>query len=122
MIYKKIEDVPVWIKAQELAVEVYKIARKFPKSEEFGLMSQVKRSSSSVPANISEGFYRNTNKELIQYLYTARGSLGETISHMNLAMRLEYISNKDYEILKSRGDEIGKQLNGWIKSLKLINR
>lgn len=120
MIYKSIEEVPVWIRAQEFAVEVYRITKKFPNSENFGLISQVKRSSSSVPANITEGFYRNTRKELLQFLYTARGSLGETISHLNLAKRLDYLNEKEFILIKEKADEVGKQLNGWIKSLKLM--
>lgn len=71
--FKSVEEVPVWVKTHELTLKVYKLTAFFPKSELFGLTSQLRRSSSSVPANITEGFYRNSTKELIQFLYNARG-------------------------------------------------
>ncbi len=116
--FKSIEEVPVWIKAHALTLEIYKITALFPKNEQFGLISQLRRSMSSVPANITEGFYRNSTKELIQFLYNARGSLGESIYHITLAKDLDFIDSKQSQELKESLDDIGKQLNGWIKSLK----
>lgn len=117
-IYKSIEEVPVWKTAHKFTISIYKITSTFPKSETFGLASQLRRSSSSIPANISEGFYRHTTKELLQFLYNARGSLGETQYHLLLANELEYISDTEYDQLKTISEEISKQLNGWMKSLK----
>ncbi|MDO8269415.1 MAG: four helix bundle protein [Candidatus Levybacteria bacterium] len=113
-----VEQIPVWIKAHIFVLAIYKITNTFPKSELFGLISQIRRSSSSIPANITEGFYRNTTKELIQYLYNARGSLGESSYHLRLALDLGYISIQEYQNFKEEIDNIGKQINGWIKSLK----
>ena len=81
-------------------------------------MSQIRRSAASIPANISEGFCRNTTKELIQFLYHSRGSCGETLYHLRLAKDLHYIDNGEYMISKECCDEIMKQLNGWIRSLR----
>ena len=67
--YKLAEEVPVWVKSHELTLLIYKLTEKFPRSEIYGLMSQIRRSAASIPANISEGFCRNTTKELIQFLY-----------------------------------------------------
>ena len=117
--YQSIEEVPVWIKAHEMVLKVYKLTESFPKSELFGLTSQLKRSASSVPANITEGFYRNSTKELLQFLYNARGSLGETKYHILLSKDLKYLKEKDYLLIKNGYEEVGKQLNGWIKSLRL---
>lgn len=116
--YKSVEEVPVWIKSHSLTLEVYRITSVFPKSEQYGLTSQLRRSSSSIPANITEGFYRNSTRELIQFLYNARGSLGESIYHTRLAKDLKLIEEHTYDGLREGFDEIGKQLNGWIKSLK----
>lgn len=117
MQYKTIYEVPVFIKAHSLVLEIYLITSKFPKSEMFGLISQLRRSASSIPANITEGFYRHTRKELLQFLYNARGSLGETVYHLTLSKDLEYITEEQYNKLKLSYDDVGKQLNGWIKSL-----
>jgi len=116
--YLKVEDIPVYNLAHELVLEIYKLTYKFPKSEIFGLISQLRRSSSSIPANIAEGFYRNSTKELIQFLYNARGSVGETIYHLKLAYDLKYISKKEFDVLTNSYNVVGMQLNGWIKSLK----
>src|SRR5438045_1775927 len=93
------EDIEVWQKSHKLVLWVYKITSNFPKSELFGLIAQLRRSSSSVPANIVEGFYRNSTKELLQFLYVARGSLGETLYHLHLSRDLGYISEEDFQAL-----------------------
>lgn len=116
--YTQVEETPVWELSHSLTILVYEISSNFPKSEIYGLTSQIRRSASSVPANITEGFYRNSTKELIQYLYNARGSNGETIYHLRLSLDLKYIDKDQYDTLSNMCFEIGKQLNGWIKSLK----
>lgn len=115
--YKKVEEVPVWGKSHELVLLIYKITRAFPKDELYGIVSQLRRASSSITANITEGFYRGTTKQLIQFLYNARGSLGESAYFIRLSKDLEYIKKMDFEKLVLLIDEVGKQLNEWIKSL-----
>lgn len=114
------EDVPVWQLSHKLTLEVYKLTEQFPKSEIYGLTSQIRRSASSIPANITEGFYRNTTKELIQFLYNARGSYGETLYHLRLATDLGFINKSLYEKILEDYFSVGRQLNGWIKSLKRL--
>ncbi|MBI3289919.1 four helix bundle protein [Candidatus Microgenomates bacterium] len=116
--YQSVEEVPVWQKAHELTLVVYKVTKEFPGTEVYGLTSQLRRASSSIPANITEGFYRNSTKELLQFLYNARGSCGETLYHSRLALDLGYLTKVIYTQLKDGYDEVGKQLNGWIKSLR----
>ena len=113
------EDIPVWKKAHELTLKIYLFTKKFPKEELYGLTSQIKRSSSSIPANIAEGIGKNTTKELINFLYNARGSCVETVYHLILAKDLSYVSKIDYQKLRFEYNNVGKQLNGWIRSLKL---
>ena len=98
--YISYEEVPVWKLAHELTLVIYKVTNKFPKQEIFGLITQIRKSSSSIPANIVEGFYRNTTKELLSYLFNARGSCGETLYHLRLASDLKYLSNREYATLK----------------------
>ena len=116
--YRQVEEAPVWQKAHELTLLVYKVTRNFPGSELYGLTSQIRRSSSSIGANITEGFHKNSTKELIRFLYNARGSCGETLYHLRLAKDLDYLKNKDFEALLLGYNEVGKQLSGWISSLR----
>jgi four helix bundle protein len=116
--YQSYEEVPVWKDTHKLTLSIYKITEKFPAKENFGLTSQIRRSASSIPANIAEGFHRNSTKELLQFLYNARGSYGETLYHLRLAFDLNYVDKKNYTELRNGYIDIGKQLNGWIKSLR----
>jgi four helix bundle protein len=116
--YQKVEEVPVWKKTHELVLAIYVLTRKFPGDELYGIVSQLRRSSSSIAANITEGFYRGTTKQLIQFLFNARGSLGESIYFVRLSKDLDYINQLNYNTLMLDFDDIGKQLNGWIKSLQ----
>lgn len=120
--YNNLEEVPVWLKSHRLVLNIYDITSKFPKPETFGLTSQLRRSSASIPANIAAGLYRNSTKELIQFLYQARGSLGETLYHLRLAKDLTFVELNKPVLLTKSYEDVGKQLNAWIKSLKNINK
>jgi len=108
----------VWQKAHELTLKVYKLTKEFPKEEKYRLGDQLRRSASSIPANIVEGQARQTTQEYIQFLYQARGSLAETKYHLRLAKDLGYIQEEKYESLIDNYDSVGKMLNGLINSLK----
>lgn len=116
--YRSVGEIPVFKAAHSLTLEIYKITSLFPKDEIFGLISQLRRSSSSIPANIAEGCGRKSTKELLQFIYVARGSYSEVHYHLLLARDLKFISDATYDSLKEKYDSIGKQLNGWIRSLK----
>jgi four helix bundle protein len=116
--FKDFKTIPVWKDAHRLALMVYVLTKQFPKEELFGLTSQVRRSSTSVPANIVEGLFRNTTKELVQFLYNSRGSAGETIYHLVLAHDLGYITDSEYDVLILEYENVIMQLNSWVKSLK----
>lgn len=115
---KRFEDLRIWQESHRLVSEIYKLVRKFPKEEEFILISQLLRASISIPANIVEGFYRNTTKELIQFLYTFRGSAGEVIYYLMLSKDLNYISEYDYKRLRNDYELLAKSINALINSLK----
>ena len=78
-------NLEVWKLSHQLTIDVYKLTQVFPKSEQFGLVSQVRRSVSSIPTNIIEGQARQYKKEFIQFLYIAKGSLEETNYHLFLS-------------------------------------
>lgn len=114
---KKFEDLKIWGEAHSLAMEIYVITRKFPKDELYGLTSQIRRAALSVAANIVEGFYRHSTKELIQFLTNARGSNGETIYHLLVAKDLKYISSATYSQLRNRYEILAMSINALINSL-----
>lgn len=116
---KSYEDLLVYQKADVLALEIYLVANDFPKSELYGLISQLKRAVLSVPANIVEGFTRKGTKEFIQFLYISLASLAESEYYIKFALKLKYIDDKKAEGLLEKSTEIGKMLRGLIKSLLL---
>ncbi|RLF34767.1 MAG: four helix bundle protein, partial [Thermoplasmata archaeon] len=93
---KTFKELKVWQKAHQLVLEIYKITRSFPKEERFGLVIQIRRSVSSIPTNIVEGFKRKSKKDFAHFLNIAESSLEETKYHLLLAHDLKYISNTVY--------------------------
>ena len=112
------KDLNVWKKSHELVLEIYKLTSSFPKTEIYGVTSQIRRSASSIPANIVEGQSRNSTKEYLQFLYNARGSLEETRYFLFLSNDLNYIKESDYDKLEENCVETSKMLNGLVKKLR----
>jgi four helix bundle protein len=98
-------DLNVWQNAMNLVEDVYKITANFLKEEKYGLISQIRRCSVSIPSNISEGFMRKSTKEYIQFIYISLGSLGELDTHMEIALRLKFMETQNrkqlYRLAKS---------------------
>ena len=107
-------DLLVWRKAMDLVCHVYSCTRSFPKEELYGLSSQMRRSAVSVPSNIAEGKGRFSRKELVQFLFHARGSLMELETQILIADRLGYIDSKTTGVLCSECTEIARMLNGLV--------
>ena len=110
------EDTTVWKDAIELAVMVYEVTRKFRKDELFGMMSQLRRASSSVSANLAKGYGRYGLKEKHQFYAIAYGSLLETKSFLLLAVRLKYVDDISMMVLLITS--LQKQINDIKKSLR----
>lgn len=104
--------------AHVFVLEIYKATKQFPADERYALIDQIRRSASSIPANIVEGNERNTKKEYIQFLYIAKGSLAETRYHLLLAKDLGYITDEKYKMLILKAIEISKMLVALIGYLK----
>jgi four helix bundle protein len=107
----------VWQKAHEIVLDVYKLAKCFPKIETYSLVDQIKRAAYSVPANIVEGYSKNTRKEFLRHLYIARGSLEELRYFLLLSKDLSYITENQYNDIEARLTEVSYLLNQLIKSL-----
>jgi len=113
--YTKIES---WKLADDLTVAVYERTRSFPKEEIYGLTSQLRRASYSVPANIVEGSSRESKKDYLHFLYIARGSLSETQYFIHLAGRLRYLSSEEVAKLHEQTKLRFGCLHGLIKSVE----
>lgn len=112
------KDLQVWNKSVELVAECYKLTNGFPKVELFGLVAQLRRSAVSIPANVAEGHARFHRKEYLHHLSIAHGSIAELETHIHISNRLSYISDEAKNNLLVRISEIGKMLNGLMRSLR----
>jgi len=108
------KDLKVWQAGIRLCVDVYRLTESLPKSEQFGLASQMRRAAASVPANIAEGYQRQHDKELCQFLYISSGSLAEVETYLHLCEQLGYMKRDLLEPVFMRTCETGKMLNGLI--------
>jgi four helix bundle protein len=105
------KDLKVWQKADELAFEVYKITKRFPKDELYGITSQLRRAVLSVPANIVEGYARKGDKELARFVSIALGSLAEVEYLLSFSNKLDYFEDdEDYKKIETLRAETGKLL------------
>ena len=114
---KTFRDLKVWEKAHKLTLQIYQITKTFPIEEKFGIISQLRRSASSVPTNIVEGFKRRSKKEYSYFLNLADSSLEETKYHLILSLDLGYLIQKDFNELEELSNEVGRMLNGLQKKL-----
>jgi four helix bundle protein len=101
-----------------VAREIYRVTAQFPKSEVFGISSQMRRSAVSVPSNIAEGHGRLSDKSLRVFLAQPRGSLYELETQLQLAADLSYLDAKAAETLNHQCDEVAKMLNGLLSAIE----
>lgn len=108
----------VWEKAHELTPKINRITRGFPKTELYGLVSQIRRSASSIPTNIAEGCVQSTDAQFSRFLYIALGSAAELDYQILLAHELEYLDGNAFNNMQSETDQIKKMLAAFIGKLK----
>jgi len=119
MSIKSLETLEVWKKAKEFSLRVYlDVLPLLPSEEKWNLNQQLRRASSSVPANIAEGYGRFYYQEIIRFCYIARGSLEETLSHLVICYELKYISRTIFDSLEQDGEKLTQLINGYIGYLK----
>ena len=118
MRYNTFEDMPGWQKAMDLAGRIFRITEKLPKKEDYGLTSQIRRSSLSVSGNIAEGFGRRHTKDKLNFYYDARGSLFETKSHLIYGKNVGYFTITEFNEHNVLIEDIWKELNSLIAALK----
>ena len=110
-------DLEIWQLGMELTVEVYKLTAVFPKSEQFGLTSQMRRAAVSIPANIAEGYGRSSDKNLANFVRIARGSLAELETHIELSIRLGFVSEEQTKPVSSLFGPVGRKTYMFLKAI-----
>ena len=113
--HKKLD---VWKESVALATEIYKITNNFPKSEIYGIVSQMRRAAVSVPSNSAEGAARNSDKEFAQFLNIAGGSLSELDTQVEIAANLGYVTVEIKEVVDLKISAISAKLAGLIMNIR----
>ena len=113
------KDLDVWQKSINFVTEIYKITSTFPKEEKFGLSSQLRRASVSIPSNIAEGAARKGKVEFRQFLYVALSSAAEIETQLFIAKNLDYITEESKLETIEELNTISKMIQGLIKSIKV---
>lgn len=111
-------NLEAWQGARVLTKEVYEVTRGFPREEIYGLAAQMRRASISVASNIAEGEARWSFREQRNFYYVARGSLMELETQLVLSMDLQYIDPPTHARIMKRSSEVGRKLNGLIRSAR----
>ena len=115
---KKFEDIEAWQRARELTREIYAATHHGPFASDFGLRDQIRRSAVSIMSNIAEGFDRGGNRELIQFLFIAKGSAAEVQSQLYVAFDAGYLAQEQFEQLYELAGLTGRLIGGFIRYLK----
>jgi four helix bundle protein len=118
MAVQSYRELIVWQRAIDLVEKVYRATESFPKTETYQLTSQVRRAAVSVPSNIAEGQGRRTTKDFLHFLGIAYGSLCELETQIILAIRFEYLTQTSAEPVFELSAEVGRLINGLVRSLE----
>ena len=119
---RNFRDIQVWHKAHNLTLKVYKVTKSFPREETYGLTSQMRRASYSIPTNIAEGCGRDSNIELGRFFTIAMGSASELEYTLLLSRDIGYVKGKDYEDLNAAVTEIKRMLATYLKKIRTSSK
>jgi four helix bundle protein len=115
---KDFHELKIWQRSHRLTLDVYRATQPFPKDQMYGLTSQMRRASASIPANIAEGCGRNGDLELARFFQMAMGSACELEYHLLLAFDLKLLKESEYKPISKEVTEIKKMLAAFIKKLR----
>ncbi|MBM4446489.1 MAG: four helix bundle protein [Chloroflexi bacterium] len=115
---ERFEDIKAWQKARDVAKQIYNMTCRENFAKDYSLKDQIRRASVSIMSNIAEGYARQTDKEFIQFLHVALGSVAEVQSQLYIAKDLDYISNGQFKQIHELSSETAKLINGFIKYLR----
>ena len=112
------KDLLIWQKSMILVTEIYQLTNLFPKEEIYGLTSQIRRCSVSVPSNIAEGYGRNGNKDYLKFLNIAISSLFEMQTQLEISFNLKYINENQFNKTHEESREIERMISSFIRKIK----
>ena len=115
---KSHKDLDVWRLGVDLACNVYKVTRSFPKEEQYGLANQMRRSATSIASNIAEGAARRSSKEFVHFLHVALGSASELDTQLEIAVRVNLADATTLQVLQESAGRINQMLRGLAKSVR----
>ena len=115
---RNFEELEVWQKAHALTLKLYRVTENFPRSEMFGLSSQIRRAAGSIGANLAEGCGRWGEAELARYVQIAMGSASELQNHLRLAKDLDFVSKPDYEAALTELTSVRQMLTALLQTLR----
>lgn len=118
---KSFTDLSAWAEGHKLVLAIYKVTKRFPQDEKYGLVSQLRRAVISVTSNIAEGFSRNSSREKTQFYYTGLGSITEVQNQLLVARDLGYISQNEFDQIAKKTVVVSKLVNGLIKSARAMS-
>ena len=110
-------DLVVWQKSMVLVTEVYKLSKSFPKDEVYGLTSQMRRCTVSIPSNIAEGYGRNSTSDYVRFLRVATGSLYELQTQLEISFNLRYLNEVVFERMYESSREVERMLSSLIRKV-----
>ncbi|WKD86434.1 hypothetical protein KCTC32516_01809 [Polaribacter huanghezhanensis] len=110
------EKLIVWQESKNLIIEIYKITKGFPSNEKFGLISQLRRASVSIASNLAEGTSRKTTKDKAHFTTIAFSSAMEVLNQIIISKELNFVSEKDYILVREKLEKITNMLNGLRKT------
>ncbi|MBN1384288.1 MAG: four helix bundle protein [Elusimicrobia bacterium] len=116
--YKRFEELNVWKEARKYKKDIHELVKKFPRKELYVLTNQLCRAANSITANIAEGYGRYHWQENIQACRVSRGSINEILDHLYTALDCEYITQETFDNYYSRGRDLERLLNGYIRYLE----
>ena len=119
---KDFRNLQVWEKAHGLTLSVYRVTALFPREEQYGLTSQLRRASVSIASNIAEGCGRNSDADFARLLQIAMGSCSETEYQLLLSRDLGFLSKDQHNDLQTQVEEVKRMLAGLLKTLRLPSR
>lgn len=115
---RKFKELEVWKLGKELAIDTYKLTQSMPKEEVYGLTSQMRRATISIPSNIAEGCSRSSNKEFGRFLEISIGSAFELETQLIIAQELDFLEKKEVDIVIEKINLVQAKTNSFIQSIK----
>lgn len=113
--YKKLK---IWEISRDLSVEIYQLTNKFPRHEKFGVTNQIRRSSTSIPANITEGAGKVTQKDFAKYVSNSIGSINELETFLSISNKLNYLEDSELNEFEEKYEHLKRMLINFIKKLQ----